>query len=57
MIAAVQTADGVYRVDLDEQIVLGLEAGETIEPADPVRTPLPRVVAAARSGSTVVAVV
>ena len=57
MIVRVQTVDGVAAVDLDGEVVLGLEAGERVEPPAPVSLPLPRVVAAAASGSTVVAVV
>ena len=57
MIARVQTVDGVVAVDLDEEVVLGLDAGETLEPPPPVAVSLPRVVATAASGSTVVAVV
>ena len=57
MIVRVQTVDGVAAVDLEEELVLGLDAEERIEPAPPVSLPLPRVVAAAASGLTVVAVV
>jgi len=57
VIVRVQTVDGVAAVDLDEEVVVGLEAGERVEPPVPVSLPLPRVVAAAASGSTVVAVV
>ena len=57
MIARVQTVDGVVAVDLDEEVVLGLEAGERLEPAAAVSVSLPRVIVAAASGSTVVAVV
>jgi hypothetical protein len=53
----VQTVDGVVAVDLDEETVLGLDADEMLEPPPPVPVDLPRVLAAARSGSTVVAVV
>ena len=54
MTAAVRTTAGTYLVDLVEQDVLG----ET-EPFEPARVDvtLPRVVGAAASGSTVVAVV
>jgi hypothetical protein len=57
MRAAVRTADGVFLVDLEDETILPLDA-ET-EFAEPVslELPLPRVVAAASSGSTVVAVV
>jgi hypothetical protein len=52
--AAVRTASGTYLVDLETEEVLG--EGEEFD-AQSVRVELPRVVAAARSGSTVVAVV
>jgi photosystem II stability/assembly factor-like uncharacterized protein len=57
MIARIQTADGVVEVDLEEELVLGLEAGETLAQPAAVSISLPRVIAAAASGSTVVAVV
>jgi len=57
VIARVETVDGVAEVDLDEEVVLGLEAGETLTPPAPVAVSLPRVVASAAAGSTVVAVV
>jgi hypothetical protein len=55
VIAAVRTADGVVLVDVDEETVLG--PGELVpeEPAPVV--PLPRVVAAAQTGATIVAIV
>ena len=54
MNALVRTAEGVYIVDLEtEEVTAGLEDFETTG----VRVELPRVVAAAASGSTVVAVV
>jgi hypothetical protein len=56
VIVLVQTVDGVAAVDLDEELVLGLE-DERLEPAPEVSVPLPKVVAAAAAGSTVVAVV
>jgi hypothetical protein len=52
--AAVRTADGAYLVDLEAEEILG-EADEFDVPSLSVE--LPRVVAAAASGSTVVAVV
>jgi hypothetical protein len=56
MRAAVQTADGVYELDLDAEVVLELYAGRAL-PAEPSpRVELPLVVAAAAAGSTVVAV-
>jgi photosystem II stability/assembly factor-like uncharacterized protein len=57
MRAAVGTADGVFLVDLEDETILPLDAEtEVAEPAA-LELPLPRVVAAAASGSTVVAVV
>ena len=55
MRALVRTVDGVFEVDLEEQEVLGL-ADTPVEPPA-LELPLPRVVAAAASGSTVIAVV
>jgi hypothetical protein len=54
--ALVQTADGVYEVDLEEEEVVGLETGTHLD-VPTVELPLPRIVAAAAVGSTVVAVV
>lgn len=54
MIALVRTVDGVFDVDLDEELVLGLVDAEVAP--DPVDVGLPRVVGAARCGSTVIAV-
>lgn len=56
MRAAVQTADGVYTLDLEEEDVLEFEPGRELELVDAPTLSLPRVVAAAASGSTVVAV-
>ena len=56
MRAAVQTEHGVYEVDVEEEVVLGLDEGARLDRQD-VDTGLPRVVAAAASGATVVAVV
>jgi hypothetical protein len=53
--ALVRTVDGVFEVDLDEEEVVGLKEAR-VEP-DPVAVSLPLVVAAAASGSTVIAVV
>jgi photosystem II stability/assembly factor-like uncharacterized protein len=53
--ALVRTVDGVFEVDLDEEEVLGL-VDAWVEP-EPVSVSLPLVVAAASSGSTVIAVV
>jgi hypothetical protein len=54
MRALVRTVDGVVEVDLDEEQVLGLVDAQ-MEP-EPVTVSLPLVVAAAASGSTVIAV-
>jgi hypothetical protein len=53
--ALVSTVDGVFEVDLDEEVVLG--AVDAVVEADPVCLALPLVVAAAAVGSTVIAVV
>jgi len=53
VIVTVLTVDGAFGVDLETEEVLEADAAE---PAEPVAVELPRVVAAARSGSTVVAV-
>lgn len=55
MIAAVGTVDGVVLVDVEEETVLG--AGVQLPAATAPRVELPRVVAAAASGATIVAVV
>jgi hypothetical protein len=55
MIAAVQTVDGVLLVDVDEEQVLG--DGNDLPEADAPRVELPRVVATARSGATIIAIV
>ena len=55
MRALVRTVDGVFEVDLDEEEVLGLVEA-WMEP-EPVSVSLPLVLAAASSGSTVIAVV
>lgn len=57
MIAHVQTVDGLAVVDLEEEAVLELDPSREIEPCQAPPVPLPRVVAAAATGSTVVAVV
>jgi hypothetical protein len=56
MIVLVQTVDGIAAVDLDEELVLGIE-DDRLDPAPAVSVPLPKVIAAAAAGSTVVAVV
>jgi hypothetical protein len=53
VIAAVGTADGVLLVDVEEETVLG--PGAEVPAASTPRVELPRVVATAGSGSTVVA--
>ena len=55
MRALVRTVDGVFEVDLDEEEVLG-PADVAVEPED-VAVSLPLLVAAAASGSTVIAVI
>jgi hypothetical protein len=57
MRAAVQTDDGVYDVDLDDEEIVGFEQGAAIDVPEPPATSLPLVVAAAAMGSTVVAIV
>ena len=57
MKAAVETADGVFEVDLDEEELLDFAADERLKrPALP-KLSLPLVVAAAEVGATVVAIV
>jgi hypothetical protein len=51
----VRTVDGVFEVDLDEELVLGLAEVHVAPEVVPVGLPL--VVATAASGSTVIAVV
>jgi hypothetical protein len=53
--ALARTVDGVFEVDLDEEIVLGLVDAD-VDP-DRVETGLPLVIGAAREGSLVIAVV
>lgn len=55
MIAAVQTVDGVVLIDVEAEELLG--AGTELPPVERPRVDLPRVVAAAQSGATVVCVV
>ena len=57
MIAHVQTAAGLAAVDLDEETVIALDAAGALEPAPAPALSLPRVIAAAAEGSTVVALV
>jgi len=53
----VQTADGVYDVDLEDEVILGFEGGARLEPAPAPDVALPRLVAAAAAGSTLVCLV
>jgi hypothetical protein len=57
MIASVKTADGVALVDLDEEGLVALEPDAPFESPPPPSLSLPRLIAAAATGSTVVAVV
>ena len=54
MIAAVETVEGVVLVDVEDEMLLG--TGDELPELDSPRVELPRVVATARSGATVVAV-
>ncbi|HLY94584.1 MAG TPA: sialidase family protein [Gaiellaceae bacterium] len=53
--AVVDTADGVLLVDVEEEVVLG--PGSELPEVDAPTVDLPRVVATARAGATIVAVV
>ena len=55
MIAAVDTVDGVLLVDVEEEVVLG--PGTEVPANEPPDLSLPRVVASAQSGATIVAIV
>ena len=55
MIAAVGTVEGVLLVDVEEDVVLG--PGTEVPLSVPPSVGLPRVVASAQSGATIVAVV
>ena len=57
MRARVRTADGVYLVDVDLEEVLGLDPDDELPEPDGPPVSLPRVVASASAGSTVVALV
>jgi photosystem II stability/assembly factor-like uncharacterized protein len=57
MRAAVGTVDGVFLVDLEDETILPLDAETAVAAPAALELTLPRVVAAAASGSTVVAVV
>jgi hypothetical protein len=54
--AAVETELGVIVVDVDEEEIVAVDEGASLE-RDDVELELPLVVAAARSGATIVAVV
>ncbi len=56
MRAAVQTAHGVYSVDLEAEEILALDANTNLA-APTLELSLPRVLASGASGSTVVALV
>lgn len=55
MIALVRTVDGVFRVDVEAEVVLG-EVDAAVD-HERIELELPRVVAASAAGATVVAVV
>jgi len=57
VIALVETAAGIYTVDVDAAELEDFVAGATLEPPPTPATGLPRVVAAAAAGSTVVVAV
>jgi hypothetical protein len=54
MIAAVRTVEGVVLIDLDDELVI---EGQELPTIDSPTVELPRVVATARSGATIAAVV
>jgi hypothetical protein len=56
MRALAQTVDGVFEVDLEEEIVVGVVSDANLESLGP-EVALPRVIATGAAGSTVVAVV
>jgi photosystem II stability/assembly factor-like uncharacterized protein len=55
--ALVETAAGVYTIDVEADEIDDFAAGASLEPPPPPQTGLPRVVAAAAAGSTVVVAV
>ena len=57
MKAAVETADGVFEIDLDEEELLDFTADERLVRPDPPKLSLPLVVAVAAVGATIVAIV
>jgi hypothetical protein len=57
MKAAVETADGVFEVDLDAEELLDFTADERLERPETPKLSLPLVVAVAAVGATIVAIV
>ena len=57
MNVAVGTADGVFTVDIASEDVIAFDAGTSVPPPAPLDVTLPRVVATAAAGSTIVALV
>jgi len=57
MRAAVETADGLYLVDLEDETILAVDRDDALPARAPLELSLPRVVDAAAAGSTVIAVV
>ena len=57
MNAAVETPEGVYTIDVDADQVVDFVAGASLSDPAPVAVELPLLVAAAQSGSTIVAAV
>ncbi len=57
MIVAVETGEGVYSVAVEDDRVVDFVPGASLEADEPPRVELPLLVAAAASGSTVVAVI
>jgi hypothetical protein len=57
MKAAVETADGVFEIDLDEEELLDFTADERLERPTTPKLSLPLLVAVAAVGATVVAIV
>lgn len=57
MKAGVQTADGVFWVDLEAEEIVAVDTGAYLEPPPAPSLSLPRLLAAVASGSTVIALV
>lgn len=57
MNALVETVDGVFEVDLDQEEVVDYDADGSLPRFEPLELPLPGVVASDASGSTMIAVV